>query len=109
MKASQLTPVPPASRLPQRSGQESGGGGSEVVLQLNRSPAEAFSSLQQLQQQHWLNHRWAIQKNAPFKIETPLTKKRRIIAWCLVPGLALCLWSSRSTASIRISWPSSPS
>lgn len=44
-------------RLPQGSAQIRASGGSEVVLQLNRSLAEAFSSLRQLQQQHWLDHR----------------------------------------------------
>lgn len=58
MNSALLTPVPPAcGRLRQGSGQLTARDGSEVVLRLNRSLAEAFSSIQQLQQQHWLNHR----------------------------------------------------
>lgn len=49
-----LTPVDPCPR-PLRPPQ--GSGHTTAVVQLNRSLAETFSSLQQLQQQHWLDHR----------------------------------------------------
>lgn len=70
-----VTPVPPASRrLRQGLGPAAEGDGGEVALRLNRSLAEAFSCLQQLQQQCWLSHRWETQMNGNEK--TPRTGQR---------------------------------
>lgn len=50
---------------------------SEVEVQLNRSLAEACSTLQQLQQQCWINHRWEIQIKVEFNRETQMAEEFR--------------------------------
>lgn len=73
-----MTPLSPVPSRPSRARRSAAGDDGGAVLRLNRSLAEARSSVEQLQQHHWLDHRWDTRTETALKIESGRSSDLRL-------------------------------